>query len=385
MQGLRILHLANDEKFIDQAIKAFEREAPGCNDLWVCGNQPLKYVKSKATIISRIDAILGTVKNDFSQYEIIVIHSLNESWFNIIGGIKGSPVLIWMGWGYDYYDVLNNKREDLFLPVTKQAWKYHIGNRRPIGRFKSFFKKLILPNKNTIIKKVDIFCPVLPPEYDLVKLKFGGKCFPRQGLWNYGNLEEDMIQGFQDERVSGKNILIGNSASPENNHLDAFEMIANFSLSEREIITPLSYGDARYRDYVIGAGKKYYGDSFNPLTEFMPIKEYIKTLQSCGFVVMNHLRQQAVGNIVIMMYLGAKIFLNKNCPTYSYLKNRGAVLFSTDDLKNQPDIFNSILDDISVEINRQVLYETWSAEISRKRTNELIDLALLIRSDTLNK
>lgn len=375
MQGLRILHLATDEKFIDQAFRTFEQEAPNCNSLVVCGKVPLKHVKTEATIVHQFEAFSGIISKSLPQYDIVIIHSLNQNWFRTITRLNDSAVLIWLGWGYDYYDIIKGDISELLLPLTRDYFNSTLQKKDFTGKLKSIFRSLVTPDKASIIEKIDIFCPVLPSEHDATRTKFVGEKFPRQGLWNYGDLEGDMIKGFEDQVVSGNNLLIGNSASIENNHLDSFELIAQAGTDDRKIISPLSYGDTQYRGIVMDAGLKIFGENFKPLIDFMPMKEYVATLQSCGFVIMNHLRQQAVGNIVIMLYLGAKIFLHKDCPTYSFLKDLGAVVFSTDELQASPSMLNQRLDEKSIIINRQVLHMTWSREVRLQKTRDLLSFA----------
>ncbi|MDZ7680670.1 MAG: hypothetical protein U5J63_02895 [Fodinibius sp.] len=47
-------------------------------------------------------------------------------------------------------------------------------------------------------------------------------------------------------RASGSNILLGNSSSATNNHLEAFELLQNLELRDRKVVTPLSYGCHKY-------------------------------------------------------------------------------------------------------------------------------------------
>lgn len=378
MKDLKILHLAHDGKFIDQAVNAFEREAPGCNDLLVCAQEPLKYVKSEAVLINKIRDVNCVISRFSGSHQIVVVHSLNPVWFKAIASLRSSATIVWLGWGYDYYDLISKDREGLFLPLTSKVVKFSKKKKKLSARIKSFLMKVINPSKGATIEMVDIFCPVLSSEYDHVKRRFGGKSFPAQGFWNYGNLEDDLIQGFEGQVVSGKNILVGNSASPNNNHLDAFSLLAELRISEQKIVTPLSYGDAGYRALVIREGVDSFGDGFRPLIDYLPIQEYVKILQSCGFAIMNHLRQQGLGNIVIMLYLGAKVFLDKSCPTFKYFKEQGAVIFSTDELKDNPGMLNELLDEEKVFLNRKVLEANWSREISGRKTRELLRIATSI-------
>lgn len=379
MRELRILHLAKDAHFVDQAIKVFERVAPGCNELFVCGNAPLKNVKSKAKIVSRFKAISGIVSDEIKGYDIAIIHSLNPNWYRVIKKIQRSTVLVWLGWGFDYYDIIKKEKAELFLPLTKKAWYENSRKASLTTKIKSTIRAAITPDKIKIIQGIDIFCPVLPLEYKYVKFNAECKSFPRQGAWNYGNLEEDFIKGFDGQTVSGANLLIGNSASFENNHLDALYLLSEIGIGSRKIIAPLSYGERFVRKLVIAKGKELFAENFEPLIDFMPIQEYVERLRSCGFVIMNHMRQQALGNIVIMLYLGAKVFFNKDCPTFIYLKSQGAVVFSIDELKATPSMLDEQLGKESIAINRYVIAAIWSKDISRNRTRELLEMAYAAR------
>lgn len=379
MNSLKIAHLAVDEKFIDHAIKAFESEAPGSNDLYVLSKAPLKLVKSKAEIVSRFQAISGALATKLSEYDLIIIHSLNPAWFRTIKNIPIGKTLVWLGWGYDYYDIIKKSKEDLLLPLTQSALK-HTKKRSTARKAKEKIIKLIRPTKESIIERIEIFAPVLPIEYELVQNGSVAQKFPQQAIWNYGNLEDDMVKGFLNEKSEGDSILVGNSASAENNHIDAFSLLSKMRVTERKIYSPLSYGDPEYRQLILNEGEKHFEKKFVPLIDFMLISEYVKTLKACGFVVMNHLRQQAVGNIVIMLYLGAKVFLRAECPTFAFLKMQGAVIFTVQELEKTPSLIDQRLDQESMAINKRIVEANWSRDASKKKTRNLLMQACNIKN-----
>ena len=73
---------------------------------------------------------------------------------------------------------------------------------------------------------------------------------------------------------------------------------------------PLTYGNGPYRDAVINAARECLGERFLPLVDFVSPDEYANLLRPCGHVVMNHRRQQAVGNIFAALWRGARVYLN---------------------------------------------------------------------------
>ncbi len=119
-------------------------------------------------------------------------------------------------------------------------------------------------------------------------------------------------------------ILIGNSADPENAHMDAFEMLQHISNENIEIICPLSYGKDAYREEVIEAGKRIFGDKFTPVTGYMSKSDYVAYLSECTVGVFNSNRQHALGNIRILSMLGKKVYLRKGTAMWDYFLREGA-------------------------------------------------------------
>ena len=109
--------------------------------------------------------------------------------------------------------------------------------------------------------------------------------------------------------------------------MEAIEILKKLDLKNNNIVTPLSYGNKEYANQIEEIGKQEIGKRFMPLTEFLPLNEYQKILQSCGIVIMNHYRQQAVGNVLNALYLGAKVYLSNNNTLYHYLRRIGCHVF----------------------------------------------------------
>ena len=105
----------------------------------------------------------------------------------------------------------------------------------------------------------------------------------------------------------------------------------------------------------------------------MTIDEYINTLSSCSVVIMNHIRQQGLGNIIIMLYLGARVFLRKENPIYGFFKNEGAKIFSIEDLELNRELISEKITEEELIINRNILRKHWSRDVIQQKTKLLID------------
>ncbi|MDH4610291.1 TDP-N-acetylfucosamine:lipid II N-acetylfucosaminyltransferase [Pseudomonas sp. BN102] len=373
MADLKILHLAHDEKFIDAAISDFERVAPGSNHLYVYSRRPIKYIKSPAKMPSIISILTGGVSKDLGGYDMAIIHSLNPVWYKTISRLPKEMPVVWIGWGYDYYDVIYGSRDKMLLPLTRMEIQENIPQKSPIEKLKDLIRRSLVPiSKEKVIRRINFFSPVLPGEYELVRQKHPAGGFPDYCSWNYGEIEETLENDLKDARVTGRSILVGNSAFAENNHIDSFALLSELGVDDRRVVVPLSYGDARYRDLVMKKGRRLFGERFFPLVDFMPLMDYVKTLESCGFVIMNHLRQQAVSNIIIMLHIGAKVFLRKECPTYAFFREMGAVIFSVQELEQDPGLLENRLDQASTEINRDIVRKNFSKEVCQIKTINLL-------------
>ncbi len=186
--------------------------------------------------------------------------------------------------------------------------------------------------------------------------------------WNYGSLEENMLLG---KKINGNNILIGNNAYYTNNHLDAFEMVHKLGSEGKKIICPLSYGYPWYRELVVRRGRDLFGDSFIPLTDFMPMKDYFDLIGSCSIVIMNQLRQQGMGSISAMLYLGARVFLQPMNPAYQAYKKDGVELFSIEEAEVHWGPYRQ-MDEEAIVKNRNIINRRLDRKLLRQRTENLI-------------
>jgi hypothetical protein len=378
---IKILHLSHDNKCIDVAIRTFEEVLPNANDLYLYTGKDVFYTKTKP--VKTLTAFSKFSKKELEElkiYSVIFVHSLNFHLKRFIKQLPKDIPIVWFGWGYDYYNIIHPNKDAMILSKTLSNYSA----AKSSGFFNSNMKIIKDKLKNIlwgqddieIIDRIDFFIPVLPNEYPLIKDKYTGRCFPKFIEWSYGTLEYDFILT-ESAKCNGNNILIGNSSAVENNHIEAFELIKDIDVSKIQLISPLNYGESEsWRDIVIEQGKSFFSDSFIPITKFMEIKKYMELLQSCGFVIMNHLRQQAVGNIIIMMYMGAKVFLRKECPTYDFFIENGAVIFSVEDLEKDLSLIKKELSDEDKKINRSFLKRYWSTSEVNKKTTNLIDIVL---------
>ncbi|CAN5149477.1 hypothetical protein BH10PSE17_BH10PSE17_11720 [soil metagenome] len=341
---MKIVHLLVDDKFIDSAIREFEIVSPNLHEyLIVAGPAPFRYLRSAR--IRRVSQAEWATRMAQPDVAAVVLHSLPANHYALVSRIPSRIQVIWLGWGYDYYGLINDAfPQGLLLAATTSA-AATLSERSPVpvrGALRSsdlsVARHYAKPSRDdrAALARVDWFSPVLDDEYRLVRLHqpwFGA----RHLEWNYLTLEDDLVIDASAAGRLGPNLLIGNSATTTNNHLEVFEHVRErIDLDGRQLIVPLSYGDMRYADLIARTGQRMFGEAFVPLRDFIAKERYLALLNSCGIVVMNHIRQQALGNIMIGGLMGARIFLNRANPLMRWLEKRGVQVDDIDALQVQP-------------------------------------------------
>jgi dTDP-N-acetylfucosamine:lipid II N-acetylfucosaminyltransferase len=322
------------------------------------------------------------------RIQAIVFHGLNEEYkWEIINKYYGKIKLHWFFWGTDGYmlpsmrkGLLKKKTRSLKIEKTKvKFWMYKIYNNNGIYNFlylkirnllkkdKLFFQKF----EDSLMKLSSI--SAIPDDYE--KLKKATKISIKNFPVNIGSIDSILTdkKKFKKKKI-GNNILLGNSISLENNHLDAFESLKDFDLSGRKILVPLSYGESfeGLQRHLISTGSSIFTNKiFTPITDFMNRKEYNELLSSCSVAILNHNKQHAWGNILTLLYLGLKVFLNEKNPIYTYLINLNVVVFEMNSL-SQENLDNK-LTQIFIERNRKILNSNFGSEKVFQQTSLLIN------------
>jgi len=185
-----------------------------------------------------------------------------------------------------------------------------------------------------IIKRIGHFITHIRGDYELAQKWYGAK-----GIWHECFMYPSNL--YQDSLVratphDGINILLGNSADPSNNHIDALEKLRPYATEDIQIFCPLSYGDAENAKKVVDYGKSIFGDRFIPLLEFMRFDEYKTLLAQIDIAIFNHKRQQGMGNITTLLGMGKKVFIRSNVTSYHAIRSLGALVYDVEHIDLSP-------------------------------------------------
>ncbi len=262
-----------------------------------------------------------TMVRSMNRADIIIIHGLFD--VKVMFTLVFMPWLIrkskWIVWGGDLY-----------------VWTGRYTFR---DKLSSALKKIIVPNLNSMITYVNGDYAYAVSQYSS-KAKFEECIVYPSNFFRYG---------FVDKAVNESNInqvLLGNSADPQNNHLEALEKLKSIDDGIMELTIPLSYGCKKNAVIVAQKASEMFGDRVRIISDFMTLEEYSSLLASIDFAVFCHDRQQAMGNIITLLGMGKTVVLKSGLSHSNFLTSKGLVYkdiasLSLDSISREEGIRNS--------------------------------------------
>lgn len=169
-------------------------------------------------------------------------------------------------------------------------------------------------------------------------------------------------------------VLLGNSASKTNNHLEALEKLESNKDFIEKIYCPLSYGGSKaYSKQVMEAGKERFGEKFIPFIQFIPKEEYFNILQEVDIGVFNYSRQEGLGNIWSLIMSKKTIYMKENTSTTSFFKRNGIKVLDIDTLQNtkihmlSSEVLDSNVHNLEPLINVDASMQKWAIVLGERK------------------
>ena len=373
---MRVLHIMYDTIFVDDIIDFFYET--GSENLFYCivpnSEYKLRSIKKKSSVILILGNDLLNLFLNEDMYDIVYLHSMPVSLYKYVVVIPQGKKVIWSSWGFDIYcsnglfpqicDI------DLYKPLTK-LFLYPSEKKNHIAIVKHIIKNIFFPlrcyrdkmrNKkikkeaillqNRALSRIDYCSTILDVEFDIIK---------RHPCFYAKILPSPYMAGMDSRSIATLNskgaeyILLGNSADPSNNYLDLISLLDKRHIKDK-IYIPLAYGDAKTKEYLINilnVNEKYIIQD-----KFLPREEYMNVIREAKVVVMGHLRQQALGNIINSLLYGHKVFLYEDSVAYKFFVSKGVYVFSIDKDLCQSEI-DTPLEDYKIDYNRSFVLRNW--------------------------
>lgn len=367
---MNLLHIFDAELLIDNHISRFENKDANNTYIYLTSNDIYNGERRNIlrTIVPGSEEYHRLVAEvNAKQYDLLILHALNEPKINFINTIDEQAVIIlWSFYGYELYDLQAIKFK-MIAPITK---KLVYPSQRIITEYiKEFARNAFIALGNqrdsvrkhyksldSMFKKIDYFFWFNKSEYDLLNGYLNHKlpAFMPQPV-SRKTIQIDPVP------VKSNSIFLGNSRSYYNNHLDAYKIFVTNNYKGK-IQIPFNYGDeSKYAQTL----RKVFKDSpldINLLEKVVPYSEYADLLNNQKAIVLPAYRQMALGNIIIALRCGVKIYLSNKNPTLPWLLGIGFHIFSIEnDLTRDIQQDNMELSQAEKE-NNSIIFIEWMRE-----------------------
>jgi len=395
MARKRILHLIHDDKFFDFTIEMFELFSDKIDNTYLClayspYQKELKYIKN----VSKINFVYYASKeyDEFLkfEYDAAIIHFFLDHYYNKTRLFSNKTKVFYFAWGGDFYSQIKyslyqEKTERFF---SEQILKYssaselNFKKRFPTKSYLSisFFRFVYTylrrfvykyPEEKRLsfkkaLKRIDFCATVVPEEFEI--LRKAAKLKAKQVFFNYPFPESALcIKSPIKENV----IILNNSASIANNYIEVIDKLSSFEIEDYRIISSLSYGND-FSIKIEAYAKKKLGDNFSIIKDFLPFLEYEELLSKAKIGVFNSNIQMALGNINIMLYYGAKVFISEKSPVFEFFTKRGGYIYSTQNDLTDFELKKELSQEEKLK-NREIILHEFGYESIKSKLSYILE------------
>lgn len=372
------LHVFNDVHgfFLNLTVKRFtENDAMqnnffiNLNNKSIYKNEKVKYLKKNTLSFKQVIKSLPIIQSvTFYPFDFTAAAFLNQ-----LQKMQPSIKVNWVFWGYEFYHRPDNEKQ-MFDEFSSAYYKKQF----------SFFKNSKQSLFN-IIKSI-----LLVPVFDKQFLADGYAKINRF----YSFLPQDFKNGFQNnnnaceyypisflsiEEITEKivwgnitnEVMVGHAASPSLNHAEILDMLHAISFSGK-LFLPLEYGEEEYRKEIKNKANDLFNSNVVFLENRLTMPEYYQRLSVVGFAIFNFRWQEALGNILFLVWNGTKIFLKQDSSVYKQFISWRLIVFSIEQQLNKESITQLLTVD-ERQNNKRIIEELFSEQKVKNYWNALIE------------
>lgn len=351
-----ILHVAGLDKFLPPFVELINKEFnQNDHEFWLNDNKGAFSVREYSTVevVRR-----GGVRAKFKAYlslagkirkaDKVILHGLFNR--NVVLLLALRPWLLkkcyWVIWGGDLYC-------------------YRLKRKKLLSNLYEVLRRFVIRRLGHLVTYID-------GDIELARKWYGAEGEYHRCLMYLSNVVDPSVIAHSpngQKPSSGiVNILLGNSADPSNNHIEALERLLPYRDQNIRIYAPLSYGDEEHARIVARQGQEWFGEKFVPMMEFMQFGQYLEFLKGLDIVIFNHKRQQAMGNSITLLAMGKPVFMRTDVSHWKYLTSLGIKIHDVNQLSLQ------ISDDDLDRENIRIVYDQFSRENLMRQLSELFEV-----------
>jgi len=347
----KIVHVSHSSRFYENFIK-FNKDFDEIYDnfYFVFGKCSSELFKTQTNVFQ----FSKNIKSYFFGYlklirfilcsDKIILHGLFDPRILIILNIL--PFLlkksIWFLWGGDLY----------------------VYREREQHKLKEFFRRRVIKNLGAITTYVK-------GDYLLAKEWYGTKAEFIQSILYPSNIASIANSSNSESKGLGEGgvtVVVGNSADPQNKHLDILQELAHWKKRIAKVYLPLSYGSKQYAEEIIGRFSSEFDDgTVKPIEDYLPLEEYLAIISKADIAIYAHKRQQGMGNTLQMLSQGKTVYIRSDVSQWEYFNSIGVTV---KDIHNV-DIDDLLISSIESQENRKIIFRHHNKEIYRQQLKKI--------------
>lgn len=301
LQHCKYVHLMHNEKFTEATIQLFNNNFNPKDHLFLCASMPPFLKFPTAPNVIRLRSMKGLNFNQ-KNIEKIICHGL----FNpkVLDWLYKHPNIsrekcFWVIWGGDLYGEYGDPENDQKYLSIRQNFK---------GYVSAFDKQKACEMLHLDISKfytAFVSCPI----------------------------SKEMIEKVHKEKHDYIQIQINHSCNKTT--LEMLDILSKWKDKNIHVSTVLSYGDLSCIEQIKQKGKGIFGDRFSYLERMVTPQEYTQFLAQNDILILNHDRQQGMGNAFVALNFGTKLFIKSDVSTYHFFNEEEKIkVFDTYLIKN---------------------------------------------------
>ena len=313
---------------------------------------------------------LESLSND---YDLVFFHYLKAEHWTIIRN-QHFPInkIVWYVWGADLF-CLGAFFNSNLLPETLKNRESYWKSKGLIYYFKMKFHAsfprlfdwhpMYLPIRKSVnaIKNV---VTLIPKDAELLLENYNSTI----NHWHINYVDPIFLNEQPIPFNSGNNILLGNSSEFTNNHIDFLKTVDLTKELSYKLLIPLSYGNAYNATLVEQYIRENLDkDKVQVIKDFIPFDEYTRLLSTCEIAILPHLRQQALGNVIKLLYGGCHLYFYEDSGVYQFLEKNNFLVS-----KIGTSFMPKKLTEPEKLINRQLTTRYFGKSVIRKKVLEMI-------------
>lgn len=248
--------------------------------------------------------------------------------------------------GENVYEYVNLKKINLGVSNVKKIICHSFF---PKGLVKKLYKeKNLLKKVYWVIWGGDLYSPLQNKENNYVRkhckayvsaikgdeIKAAEKYNPKAKLYSAPYLlstTENMLSVVKKKNDYVR-IQINNSC--DESTLEMLDILSKFKDENIKITTVLSYGDLKYKDAIIEKANDIFKDKFEYLDKYLNPEEYTNYIANNDIIIFNQNRQQGVGNAIMGIALGCKVYIKSQVTSFDYLSSKNYKIYDTHKIKD---------------------------------------------------